>query len=893
MKHLIVLACIFFGLILLRNWAVEYLWFLNLGYDYVFWFLRLLKISSFVLSFILIWIFCWLNVRRITATIDLTTIKPNPNPAILSSFQPTTTSGAIATHLVKRSLSSIERLLLFAAFAISLIAAISVMNQWDTTLRYLWHVPYGQKDPIFGKDIGFYLFQLPFLDLIQDTLLQVTFLVSCGLIAFYAFANVLQLDWKQGLVAPTNVIRHIAMNLMLFLVTLSLGYFLDRYEVLQSTRGVVSGAGYTDLHIVLPVLWLLVVATSAMAVALLIPSLIFTGRRVLHISGGYLSIVLLGLGLLPWIIQQFHVRPNELQAEQEYLKHNIAMTLEGYGLNHVIDRHHDVQLGITSDTIQDEKQTVENIRLWDWRPLGETFRQLQQIRSYYTFGDVDVDRYRIDGSMRQVMLATRELADNLPRNADTWLNQHLQYTHGYGVAMSLAAEKDPQGGPILVIKDLPPKSAEGLSLDRPEVYFSDKSVDYRLVSTSVPEFDFPKGDENVYSTYQGSGGILVDSIWKKLLFSWHQMDVSIAISDYITPESRLQLWRNIKERIQKLAPFLQLDKDPYPVISDGSIYWIQDAYTVSTDFPYSESIQGNINYIRNSVKIVVDAYNGNVVFYTTKIDDPVLRVYQRALPRMFKSDEEMTESLRSHIRYPQDLFEVQTSIYSRYHMKTPQVFYNAEDQWAAPRESYAGKVIDMKPYYVLMKLPQENKLQFLLMTPLTPYNRDNLIAWMAARSDYTDFGELFVYKLPKERLIVGPKQIEAMIDQDTTISQQLSLWDQRGSRVIRGNLLVIPIAQTFLYVEPVYLIADTVSIPQLKRVIVSDGKRLAMEPTLEHALDVVLNQQDNPQAEAQNANPETLDFLRDTLTSAEESLRQGDWDGFGKAMQKIKAALAE
>ena len=490
------------------------------------------------------------------------------------------------------------------------------------------------------------------------------------------------------------------------------------------------------------------------------------------------------------------------------------------------------------------------------------------------------------------MLAVRELADDLPDSADTWVNRHLQYTHGYGVAMSLTAEKDPYGGPILVVKDLPPRGRAGLALDRPQVYYSETTPHYRVVATAVAELDYPKGDENVYSHYRGGGGVLLDAFWKRLLFAWDQWDFNIAISGYVTPESRLQLWRNVRERVERIAPFLRLDRDPYPVIGGGKLYWIQDAYTTADGFPYAEPDGGGFNYIRNSVKAVVDAYEGRVTFYVMDTLDPVLAVYRQALPEVFRPFAELPETLRGHLRYPQDLFQVQVGKYSRYHMTVAQVFYNGEDQWAAPREKYGGEVIEMKPYYVLMKLPQEDRLQFLLMTPLTPYRRDNMIAWMAARCDFPAYGELLVYKLPKERLVVGPNQVEAMIDQDTLISQQLSLWDQRGSRVIRGNLLVIPIDHAFIYVEPVYLIAEATDIPQLKRVIVSDGRRLAMEPTLEAALRAVFGTGRRAAAPREDGQVTALAAARAALETAERALRAGDWDGFGAAMQALKGLLA-
>jgi uncharacterized membrane protein (UPF0182 family) len=613
---------------------------------------------------------------------------------------------------------------------------------------------------------------------------------------------------------------------------------------------------------------------------------------VLVTSGGYAVIYFLSLVILPAAVQSFVVEPNELELETPFLRHNIGFTREAFQLDRVDERSYGAVKEISPSALERNRETIDNIRLWDWRLLSETFRQIQRIRAYYEFSDVDVDRYRVGDATLQVMLAPRELSNSLPGKANTWVNRRLQFTHGYGLAMSLTAKKDEQGGPLLIVKDIPPRSEAGLTISEPAIYYGETMSGYQIVSTSVPEFDYPRGDENVYVSYRGSGGIRLDSFWKRLLFAWHQFDANIVITSYVGPESRIQLWRPIKDRVRRIAPFLRLDRDPYIVLSEGRLFWIQDAYTISSMFPYSEPSAGGFNYIRNSVKIIVDAYNGNVTFYVIDPEDPVLSVYRQAMPALFRSFDEMPGDLRRHLRYPQDLFEAVVEKYNTYHMTVPQVFYNGEDLWTVPREKYGGEVIDMKPYYILMKLQQEEQIHFLLMIPLTPAKRANMIAWMAARSDFPGYGELVVYKLPKDRLIFGPIQVEAMIDQDTLISQQLSLWDQRGSRVIRGNLLVIPIEQSFLYVEPVYLIAEDAEIPQLKRIIVSDGERLAMQPSLEEAISVVFGRvSQQPSEISVEKDTKRLPEARAALKDAEEALRSGNWDRFGSAMQKLKELL--
>ena len=888
------------GLGLLVNWGAEYLWLKALGYESVFWRIRPLKLGLFLAAFILCFLYLAINLRFLAAYLDLPQALAPEHPRSSSTAQSPGTQPALLTKLlggVGPRLLNMPSYMVMAATVIALIAALIFAGSWDLFLRYRWSQHYGQSDPIYGHDMGFYLFELPFLELVQDSLLFGTFLATIVLFIAYSQFGALSLTWREGLRGRRDITRHLTINLSLFLSALAWGYYLDRFGLLQAPGGAVYGAGYTDAYITRPALFLTTGVTLALAIVLHIP------RRkqmqqlpLLPLGGGYLAFLSVVLGIVPWGIQSFYVEPNELDLETPFLHHNIALTREAYRLHSVVERSYSPEVGLTFQALASNHETVSNIRLWDWRPLGETFQQLQRIRAYYDFSDVDVDRYAIDGVRRQVMLAARELSPELPGKAETWVNHYLQYTHGYGLAMSFTAEKQEQGTPVLIVKDLPPVSESGLSSRRPGIYYGQAQSDYRIVATSVPEFDYPKGDENVYASYGGKGGVLLDSYWKRLLFSLHQFDVNILISAYVTPESRIQLRRQIQDRVLGIAPFLRLDEDPYLVVGEDQLYWIQDAYTDSSWFPYAEPHDGAFNYIRNAVKVVIDAYDGEVAFYVIEPDDPVLKVYRDALPALFQPLSQMPEEIRQHLRYPQDFFQAQIAKYSRYHMTAPQVFYNNEDLWAVPWERYGGEEILMDPYYVLMQLPQEQQLQFLLMMPLTPHHRDNMIAWVAARGDFPNYGELIAYKLPKERLVLGPIQVEAMIDQDPLISQQLSLWDQRGSRVVRGNLLVIPIDQLFLYVEPVYLVAEGTSIPELKRVIVSDGARVAMAPTLGGGLEVLLS--DSPPSKIGTAS--TTEPLggqivkaREALSAAETALREGDWSAFGLAMERLRDLLSE
>lgn len=870
----------FFGAVVLLivlskliGWGAEYLWFDALGYTPVFWTLRTVKIGLFLGAFVFVLGYLWVNLHLLGGVLlRIGTSHPARAPA------------SVTPHLLK-----------LMAVGVAFVYGLVLSAQWDTFVRYAWARSYGQIDPVYGRDIGFYLFRLPFLETLQNALLALCALGTVVVGWAYWSAGALRWDWQRGVEGAPRVRRHIAVSLCLTLAALAWGFYLDRFELLRSAQGAVYGAGYTDVHVVRPALWVALVATLALGGAALVPRIQHAAPVAASIFGAYLGVLFVGLVLLPWGVQSFRVEPNELELERPFLEHNIAFTRAAYGLAQVDERRHDRTEPLGQAALEHDRGTLGNIRLWDWGPLLRTYRQLQQIRSYYTFSDVDVDRYRVDGAYRQVMLSARELSDDLPGKSATWVNRRLQFTHGYGLVMSLAAAKTEQGAPVLLVKDLPPRGAEGFAVTQPAIYYGETMSGYRIVSTGVDEFDYPKGDTNVYTSYQGHGGVALDAAWKRWLFALHELDANILLSSYVEPRSRIQLWRDVHERVARIAPFLRLDDDPYLVLSEGRLYWIQDAYTISSQFPYSEPYQNEFNYIRNSVKVVVDAYDGSVRFYVADPHDPVLAVYGAAFPRLLRPLDRLPADLRRHLRYPQELFEAQTAKYSVYHMTVPQVFYNREDVWAVPWEKYGGEQVRMQPYYVLMKLPDEDRLEFLLMAPLTPSKRDNMIAWMAARCDFPDYGRLVVYKLPKERLVVGPTQIEAMIDQDTAISQQLSLWDQRGSRVIRGNLLAVPIERSFIYVEPVFLIAEGTDLPQLKRVIVSDGEHLAMEPTLDRALRVVFGAQPRAQAAPAPAprEAEKLHDARTALKAAEQALREGSWDAFGSAMRELERALSE
>jgi uncharacterized protein len=866
-------------LLKLVDWTVELLWFRSLGYENVFWRLRSAKLAMFAIAFVPVFAYVLLNLRVLARHANFRSLILTGSPA-----------GSQGWATAQSQPHRLDGLLVLASAATALFFGFVFHGHWDRLLRLIWQQNFTLSDPLYSRDIGFYVFVLPFLELVQSSIA----LLALGGTSILGFAYLRMGAFSfapGGAAIDPKVLRHLTANAVLLLVAWAWGFYLDRFALLTRAAGVVFGAGYADVHVVLVGLWVALGATLGLICVLVWAAAVDRPRVTLLAIGGYLVILLTAREIIPWSVQRLIVEPNELELETPFLRNNIAFTRFAYGLDKIEVRYHTGEAKITAPQMRANQSTIDNIRIWDHRPLSQTFRQLQQIRTYYSFSDVDVDRYWINGDYRQVILAARELSTDSAAIGTSWVNRHLQYTHGYGLAMCLAAEKDDQGGPVFTVEDLPPRGSPDLKISRPEIYYGADMTNYQIVPTGLKEFDYPQGDQNVYTNYTGHGGILLDSFWKKLLLAWHQFDMSIVLSSYLSPQSRIQLWRPVQQRVAQLAPFLRLDRDPYLVIDQGRLFWIQDAYTVADGFPYSEPTNDGFSYIRNSVKVVVDAYEGDVRFYVVDPQDPLLRVYRAALPTLFRSLDEMSAGLRQHLRYPRDLFEVQADKFDTYHMTVPQVLYNREDVWASPQEKFGGETVPMEPYYVLMKLPGEDRLQFLLMTPLTPRNRDNMIAWIAARSDFPGYGEMLVYKLSKDNLVLGPLQIEATIDQDTTISRQLTLWDQRGSHVIRGNLLVIPIDQSFLYVEPVFLLAEGTNIPQLKRVIVGDGSRLAMEPTLPDAIQVVFGQRPAAPESTAEGSQNPVSDARDALQRADQALREGDWSAFGREWAQLKSLL--
>jgi hypothetical protein len=805
----------------------------QLDYAGIFWTLLSVKWGIFGVTLIISVLYLWVNLRFAAKNIDLVDGESFFNKAFK---HPADASKTINVDINPRLLIFFID---FAIVALSLMFALSVSGQWDTFLRFRYGGSFGIADPIFGVDLGFYVFRLPFYELLQGSITVLTVSALAILIICSVF-GVRQSKPNGKITVPGGVRRHFMVLLFILVANFGGGFILDHYELVYSTLGVVHGAGYAAAHVTRAALWVMT-GTSVLACVLL--AIGFFRTRTKHIVAGivvYAALYVIAVMALPRLFETFMVKPNELSLEMPYLNHYIAFTRKAYKLDGIQETAYPALSDLTPEVIARNEDTIQNIRLWDSRPLLQTYQQTQAIRLYYQFYNVDVDRYRLQDGYHQVMLASRELASQLPSEARTWVNETLQFTHGEGLVMNSVSNTTGGGLPQYLVDNVPAESQYGLNITQPAIYFGEVAPGYKIVSTGIKEFDYPKGNENVYASYQGKGGIPLDSIWKRLLFAWTQKDINVLLTSYLTPQSRIQIWRSVQERVSQVAPFLLLDHDPYAVLSEGKLYWIQDAYTVSDRFPYSNpqtsGLAEGMNYIRNSVKAVVDMYDGSVSLYAMDSKDPVLAMYERAFPGVFKDLTDLPADLKAHLRYPEDLFGIQSTQYETFHMTDPQVFYNREDLWVPPQEKYDGAVNPMDPYYMLMKLPGSGQLEYLIMTPFTPQKRDNMIAWLAARCDFPDYGKMLFYELPKDKLIFGPNQISAMIDQSTTISQQLTLWDQKGSGVIRGKLIVIPIENSFLYVVPLYLKAEGTNFPQLKRVIVATGDKVVMEPTLDEAL---------------------------------------------------------
>ncbi len=808
---------------------------------------------------------------------------------------------------------------------ISFLFTINIVSgMWFEILQFINSESFGAADPIFNNDMGFYIFKLPLINTAVDFTINVLFLLIAVTVVFYGYLTIkdsikniserfeemrykpVQLDLSSVLNKKfaTKIINQLSFIGIFVFVFLGLKFILKSYDLLYSRLGRVFGAGYTDINITLNLYRILAIGCMIAAVTF------FMGARkrnlgfALTVPAALIVISIIGT-VMSGAVENFIVEPDQLSKETKYMEYSIKSTQSAYALDNVSTVDFPANNDLTIDDIRTNQEVVDNIRINDQEPLIQVYNQLQGIRPYYLFHDVDVDRYKIDGDYKQVFLSARELDQSrLNEQARTWVNQYLKYTHGYGITLSQVNEVTAQGQPEMLVRNIPPSTNTDFKISKPEIYFGEKTNEYIIVNTDEKEFDYPSGSDNVETLYEGDAGIKL-SFMKKLLFSIREGSYRLLISNNINSNSRILINRNIMQRVHEIAPFMYFDPDAYIVVNqdDGKLYWIIEGFTVSDRFPYSQPtdkfIEGlNVNYIRNSVKVVIDAYDGSVDFYMADETDPIIRTYDKIFTDLFKSMSSMPEGIRSHIRYSQVYFDVQSDMYRLYHIKNPTVFFGREDYWDIANEKYMSNGEEpVGSSYVMFKLPEEEDVEFLLTTQYTPQNKDNMIALLAARNDGENYGELILYEFPKTKTIPGPNMIETKIDQDTVISSQLTLWSQVGSTVLRGNTLVVPIEDSLLYVEPIYLKSDTESnFPEMKMVVVSFGEKIVMEPTLEQAIERIFGIYTEPgkPIEKEYDNTNINDLIKQAtnmFNKATDASQRGDWAAYGENLGKLEDIL--
>jgi uncharacterized protein len=926
----------------IAGFYVDWLWFGEVGFRSVFWTRFWTQIWVGAAAFGVFFVIIFLNVE------------------IARRLAPGYRVDASGEMLEPRS-EAVRRAVGWGGLVLCLLVAfaagVSTSSSWLTVLLGLKGGTFAASDPIFHHDVGFYVFTVPALHLIQN-------LVFAALLASLVLAAVMHLVMggieyrstarprpepepeaqqtpfgqvrRQAPQVPQidlrlsgRAVAHLSAILAAIFVVVGVGQLFRAWSLLYSTAGVVFGAGATDVHVRLPLTW----ATMAIAFALAAALVYNIWRR--HQWWPIAIVIWIALlvvlrGIVPAVYQSLVVQPNQLAKERNYIAYNIKATKQAYDLTKITQQSLNPTTTLTATDLANNQPTLRNIRLWDPGTLVTSYRQLQELRPYYSFLDADVDRYTVNGDYRETMLSPGELnISGLPSQSQTWVNQHITYTHGFGVAMSAVNQVTNDGSPDFLVSDIPPRSAPGLQVTQPRIYYGERGSDYTLVKTKAQEFDYPGPNGDVYTHYTGSGGVPISSFLNRLAFSIHFGTIKFFTATAIDNQSRVIIRSNIQQRIKSAAPFLQLDADPYMVIVGGKLYWIQDAYTTSSLYPYSQP-QGGLNYIRNSVKIVIDAYNGTMKFYVFDPTDPILRTYERIFPSLFTPSSQIPQALLQHVRYPEGLFDTQAEVYTTYHVDNPALLYNKGDQWQIPQNVSLSGPGPMQAYYVIMKLPGSSKEEFLLMLPFVPNGRSNMISWLGARSDVPEYGKALNYIFSSSTTVFGPSQVEATINQDPTISAQRTLWGQEGSQVIMGNLLVVPIETSLLYVQPLYLQSSQTQLPQLKRVIVfyrapvpaggggNASQVVAMEPTLGEALVAAFGKAALPgNTSGQTAGQQgstgqptgpTVPITGKALTAqaraliaqanqqfqaAQKALRAGNFAQYGRQVQALKATLAQ
>jgi uncharacterized membrane protein (UPF0182 family) len=893
----IVFALILLGTVLPATavFYTDWLWFREVGYEQVF--IRSLTARSLVTAVTMLAAFLLLAGNLLLAFRTL-----RPRQFVIAT--------AVGPQAINVEPASVRPLALMGAALVALLMGIYSGAQWETWLYFIHATPFGRTDPILGRDVSFYVFTLPLLEIVHGLLLVGIVLSLAATLVTYFLGGEIALDPMRGVNASRTAVRHVALLAAALLLVLAFGAWLQIPQLLTSMSGVVTGATYVDVHARMPALRILMAA--AIAGALLTIWQAISRRRLWPIAAaaGLYLLVTLGGSVYAAIVQRFVVAPNEQVRETPFITHNIQATRAAFGLDRVEERPLSGEAHLTREDLERNAATIDNVPLWNERPLLDTFSQIQEIRTYYDFAAVDTDRYTINGQYRQIMLSARELnSQSLPSR--TWINERLTFTHGYGLTLGPVNEVTREGLPVLFIRDLPPVSTADLEVTQPAIYYGELANDHAFVKTRTQEFDYPRGEDNVFTTYSGDGGVPLTNLFRRLMFAIRFRSTDVLFSPNLTSESRVMMYRRVAERVNRIAPFLKYDPDPYLTISGGRLVWMQDVYLTSTRYPYSTSA-GGVNYIRNAVKVTIDAYHGTTIFHLVDPADPIATTVGKVFPGLFQPLETMPEDLRTRLRYPQQIFTLQAAMFATFHMVSPAVFYNREDQWEVPAFEVGGQPTPMHPYYTIMKLPGETGPEYIQMLPFTPRQKDNLAAWMVARSDGANYGRLMVFQFPKQTVIFGPRQVAARISQDQAIAPQITLWNQQGSEVIQGTLLVIPIEESLIYIRPLYLRAAGGFIPELKRVIVAYQNQIVMEETLDAALERLFPpagapaRPPQPAVEPEGVEPPGLGTAeaspemgalaaraREHYQRALQAQREGNWALYGEEIKRLGGVLEQ
>ena len=858
----------------LRTVYTDLLWFDELGYQGVFTKILVMKI--------------WLFVGGTAVT----------TAALIVNFYFTFRfSRGPSTLPVTEETMRLLRALLVAAVVITVLTAAPVFGsaaagRWEVFLLFLNKVSFGVSDAEFGQDLSFFIVTVRMLNFVQAWVMGI--LIVSVVMSLFLYAGIYGLRGLNFFLAP-RMLKHIGILGGLLMLSIASGHVLAIYDLVLSSGGLVAGAGYTDIHARIPVLWLMT-AIATLGAAAFFASHYFGGLRLMAGAVSlWVIMVLLANLAFPALFQRFQVDPNQFERERVYIDRNIEATRAAYQLDQVEQVALPTVGDIDADVVANNLPVIENIRLWDVEPLQDAYNQLQFMELYYNFLNMDSDRYILDGELRQVLLSARELdPENLPADARNWVNRRLQYTHGFGVAMSPAIGfTSEEGRPEFFIQDIPIRGE--IPIERPEIYYGESPAPFAIVNSSAPEID-PSGSD---LHYQGEGGVDLGGTFRRLAYAWQFADINILLSDQIFSGTKIQYRRQISGRVKALAPFLTMDEDPYPVVDgSGKLWWLQDAFTTTDRYPYSTLTDSGFNYIRNSVKAVVDAFSGEVSIYVMDPNDPLLQMYRRAFPELFLDFDEMPSELQAHIRYPNGLFSVQAEMYLRYHVTDTQVFFNQADQWAIPEDSRFGRRgVEVHPSYLILQMPGGDSEEFVLMLPFSPAGeKKNLVGWLTARNDGVHYGKLNAFTVPKDPQVHGPSQVEARIENDPLISQQFTLWggEGEGSRIVRGQLLVIPVGDAIIYVEPLYLQSEGLAFPELKKVILADGSNVVMADSVGEGLALLLEGGapsdvvpigSGGEGQA-TPNSEDLRVIEDAVTELDEALKN-----IQEAVERLRESL--